>query len=60
MTDATAANVQGLSGDPSTLITKKKKKSLTLLLEMPRLKREFAAFLMSQEDRKYLLPKARA
>jgi hypothetical protein len=46
--------------DPSTLITKKKKKSLTLLLEMPRLKREFAAFLMSQENPKYLLPKARA
>jgi len=40
--------------DPSTLITKKKKKSLTLLLEMPRLKRQFAEFLTSQEDPKYL------
>jgi prophage maintenance system killer protein len=40
--------------DPSTLITKKKKKSLTLLLEMPRLKRQFAEFLTSQENPKYL------
>jgi hypothetical protein len=41
--------------DPSTLITKKKKRSLTLLFEMPRLKREFAEFLMAQENPKYLL-----
>jgi len=40
--------------DPSTLITKKKKKSLTLLLEMRRLKRQFADFLKSQENPKYL------
>ena len=40
--------------DPSTLITKKKKKSLTLLLEMPRLKRQFADFLKFQENPKYL------
>jgi hypothetical protein len=46
--------------DPSTLITKKKKKSLTLLLEMPRLKRQFAAFLMSQENPEYLQPRSRA
>lgn len=46
--------------DPSTLITKKKKKSLTLLLEMPRLKRQFAGFLMSQENPEYLQPRSRA
>jgi hypothetical protein len=46
--------------DPSTLITKKKKKSLALLFEMPRLKRQFADFLISQQDRKYLQPRARA
>jgi len=46
--------------DPSTLITKKKKKSLTLLFEMPRLKRNFSQFLASQEDARYLQPKARA
>jgi hypothetical protein len=46
--------------DPSTLITKKKKKSLTLLLEMPRLKRRFADFLVAQEDPKYLHSPARA
>jgi hypothetical protein len=45
--------------DPSTLITKKKKKSLTLLFEMPRLKRNFAEFLISQEDARYLQPKER-
>ena len=46
--------------DPSTLITRKKKKSLTLLLEMPRLRRHFAEFLLSQEDAKYLQAKVRA
>ena len=44
--------------DPSTLITKKKKKSLTLLFEMPRLKRNFADFLHSQANTRYLQPKA--
>jgi hypothetical protein len=44
--------------DPSTLITKKKKKSLRLLIEMPRLKRQFAEFLMAQENPAYLQPKA--
>jgi hypothetical protein len=44
--------------DPSTLITKKKKKSLTLLFEMPRLKRNFAEFLNSQANARYLQPKA--
>jgi hypothetical protein len=44
--------------DPSTLITKKKKKSLTLLIEMPRLKRQFAEFLTAQENAAYLQPKA--
>jgi hypothetical protein len=44
--------------DPSTLITKKKKKSLTLLFEMPRLKRNFAAFLTAQADARYLQAKA--
>ena len=46
--------------DPSTLITKKKKKSLSLLFEMPRLKRQFSEFLMSQQNPKYLQPQARA
>src|SRR5262249_43544607 len=45
--------------DPSTLITKKKKKSLALLFEMPRIKREFSDFLMAQRDRKYLQPQER-
>ena len=44
--------------DPSTLITKRKKKSLTLLFEMPRLKRNFAAFLHSQANARYLQAKA--
>ncbi len=44
--------------DPSTLITRKKKKSLTLLFEMPRLKRNFAEFLAAQADARYLQAKA--
>jgi hypothetical protein len=43
--------------DPSTLITKKKKKSLTLLFEMPRIKRNFAEFLNSQANVRYLQAK---
>jgi hypothetical protein len=46
--------------DPSTLITKKKKKSLSLLFEMPRLKRQFSDFLISQQNPKYLQPHAGA
>ena len=45
--------------DPSTLITKRKKKSLTLLFEMPRLKRNFAEFLHSQAKARYLQTKSR-
>jgi hypothetical protein len=42
--------------DPSTLITKIRKKSVAMLYRMPRIKRYFADFLREQADPKYLLP----
>ncbi len=42
--------------NPFTLITKKRKRSLALLFEMPRLKRNFAEFLMAQENPDFLQP----
>jgi len=41
--------------DPSTLITKTRKKSIAMLYRMPRIKRYFAEFLREQADPKYLL-----
>ena len=44
--------------DPSTLFTNKKMKRLTLLFVMPRIKRNFAEFLHSQANARYLQAKA--
>jgi hypothetical protein len=46
--------------DPSTLITKTRKKSIAMLYRMPRIKRYFANFLNEQADPKYLLPTSAA
>jgi len=53
----TAENAQAYL-DPSTLITKTRKKSVAMLYRMPRIKRYFAEFLREQADPKYLLPAA--
>lgn len=41
--------------DPSTLITKTSKRSVAMLFRMPKLKKEFAAFLREQADDRYLV-----
>ena len=46
--------------DPSTLITKTSKRSVAMLFRMPKLKKEFAAFLREQADDRYLLGGASA
>lgn len=46
--------------DPSTLITKTSKRSVAMLFRMPKLKKEFAAFLREQADDRYLLGDASA
>jgi hypothetical protein len=51
----TAENAKGYL-DPSTLMTKARKKSIAMLYRMPRIKRYFAEFLREQADPKYLLP----
>ena len=50
------ANARGYF-DPSTLITKTKKTPISMLFRMPKLKREFAAFLRENADDRYLLPR---
>jgi len=47
-------NAQGYF-DPSTLITKTKKSAISMLFRIPKLKREFAAFLREKADDRYLL-----
>ena len=41
--------------DPSTLISKTRKRGLAMLLRMPKLKKQFARFLEAQADDRYLL-----
>ena len=41
--------------DPSTLISKTSKRGLVMLFRMPKLKKQFAAFLEAQADDRYLL-----
>lgn len=41
--------------DPSTLITKTRKTPISLLFRMPKMKREFAAFLRENADDRYLV-----
>jgi hypothetical protein len=41
--------------DPSTLITKTNRRSVTVLFRMPKLKKHFASFLKQQADERYLL-----
>ncbi|MFZ1415584.1 MAG: hypothetical protein WAS73_13545 [Defluviicoccus sp.] len=47
-------NAQGYF-DPSTLITKTKKTAISILFRIPKLKKEFAAFLREKADDRYLL-----
>lgn len=44
--------------DPSTLITKTKKTPIGMLFRIPKLKKEFAAFLRDKADDRYLLRRA--
>lgn len=50
-------NAQGYF-DPSTLITKTKKTPIGMLFRIPKLKKEFAAFLRDKADDRYLLHRA--
>ncbi len=50
-------NAQGYF-DPSTLITKTKKTPIGMLFRIPKLKKEFAAFLRENADDRYLLHRA--
>jgi hypothetical protein len=48
------------SFDPSTLMTRTRKKSIAMLYRMPQIKRHFANFLKEQADPKYLSPASAA